>query len=69
LTAVTITTQLSTFNLIRNILRNNSTISTKFSVSDFFEFEENLKAVKTKIPHIFFNHFKPPLKKNKKNNF
>ena len=50
MTAVTITTQLSTFTIIRDILRGNSSIGAKFAKTDFYEFEEKLKAIKTRIP-------------------
>jgi hypothetical protein len=36
---VTNTTQLSTFSLIRGILLSNSTLSSKFKKSDFYEFD------------------------------
>lgn len=51
--AVTNTAQLSTFTLIRDILRNNSTISQKFKIDDFHLFEPSLKSLtSTSLPYI-----------------
>lgn len=52
MTAVTIDSQLSTFTLVRDILLGSSVLSAKFSRNDFFEFEENLKAVNVRLPHF-----------------
>ena len=49
---ITNTTQLNTFSTIRTILNNNSTIAGKFSVSDYYEFTPNLKALGVSIPYI-----------------
>lgn len=42
---VTSTIQLSTFSVIKSVLRTNSTINTKFTTNDYYEFEPNTKAV------------------------
>jgi hypothetical protein len=44
--AITNTTQLSTFSIIRDIIRGDSTLSVKFPVSSFYEFEPNIKSLK-----------------------
>ena len=52
MTAVTITTQLSTFALIRDIILTSSSLTTKFTKNDFYEFEPNLKSPGVKLPHF-----------------
>lgn len=42
--AITNTSQLNTFSIIRDIIRTNSTLGAKFAVSDFYEFEPRHKA-------------------------
>ena len=49
---ITNTTQLDIFELVRSILRTNSTISSKFKTTDFYEFEENAKARNVRFPQI-----------------
>lgn len=49
---VTSTTQLSTFSILRGILLSNSTISSKFRISDFYEFEPSLKDAKVSLPYM-----------------
>jgi hypothetical protein len=56
MTQITTTTQLSTFSIIRGILISNSTLATKFSLSDFYEFEPKHKSVSFKgYPYIIIN--------------
>jgi hypothetical protein len=52
MTAVTIDSQLNTFTLIRDILLGSTVLSAKFTRNDFFEFEENLKALNVRLPHF-----------------
>lgn len=41
---ITVTTQLDIFDIVRDILRNNSDIASRFSESQFYEFEPNPKS-------------------------
>lgn len=50
---ITNTTQLSTFSIIKGILKNNSTLAAKFKDSDYYEFEPNLKSMRSSdLPYI-----------------
>lgn len=50
---ITNTTQLSTFSIIKGILKNNSTLSAKFKDSDYYEFEPNMKSMSSNdLPYI-----------------
>jgi len=44
MTAITNTSQLSTFSVIRSVLRTNPTIAAKFPVGNFYEFEPKHKS-------------------------
>ena len=45
-------TQLTIFETIRDSLLSNSVISSKFSQSDFYQWEPKLKGASTKVPYI-----------------
>jgi len=45
MTAISKSTQLSTFEVIRTILRTDDTLNSKFSVQDYYEFDPQVKAL------------------------
>jgi hypothetical protein len=52
-TAVTNTAQLDIFQTLRDVLLNNSTLSTKFKKINFYEFEPNLDSISfDMLPYI-----------------
>lgn len=52
MTAVTVTTQLSTFSTIRTILLSNTTLAAKFTSNDIYQYEPNLKSPDIRLPYI-----------------